>query len=124
MAYYAFLDENNIVTEVIPGKDEGEDGVDWEKWYGDFKNQVCKRTSYNTQANKHTGGKEPFRKNFGRVGFFYDQDKDAFIPPKRFPSWSLDENTFTWKAPVQRPDAENFYRWDEDTLSWILVPKE
>jgi len=54
MAHYAFLDENNIVTEVIPGKNENEDDIDWEQWYGDFRGQVCKRTSYNTQGNIHT----------------------------------------------------------------------
>jgi hypothetical protein len=62
MAHYAFLDENNIVTEVIAGKDEGEDGIDWEKYYGEFRGQKCKRTSYNTVGGFHNGSGVPYRK--------------------------------------------------------------
>ena len=84
MAYYAFLDENNIVTEVISGKDETEliDGLTPEEWYGNFRGQTCVRTSYNTQKNVHSNGGTPFRKNYAGIGFFYDENRDAFIPPK------------------------------------------
>ena len=122
MAHYAFLDKNNIVTEVIVGKDEGEDGVDWEKHYGDFRGQLCKRTSYNTYGNQHPDGK-PFRKNYAGIGFSYDPVRDAFIPPKPYPSWLLNEQTCTWDPPTPSPiPSENRgYCWDEGTLSWVEV---
>jgi hypothetical protein len=82
VAHYAFLDENNIVTEVIVGKDEGEDGIDWEAYYGAFRGQVCKRTSYNTRGGVHTLGGTPLRKNYAGIGYTYDSERDAFIPPK------------------------------------------
>ena len=71
MGHYAFLDENNIVTEVITGKDENEvvEGIsDWETYYGEFRGQVCKRTSYNTYHNEHKLGGTPFRKNYAGIG--------------------------------------------------------
>ena len=75
MAHYAFLDDNNIVTEVITGIDETEliEGLDTETWYGNFRGQVCKRTSYNGNI----------RKNYAGIGYSYDETRDAFIPPKR-----------------------------------------
>lgn len=87
MAHYAFLDEENIVTQVIVGKDENEpdnDGniVDWEQYYGDFVGQVCKRTSYNTVANKHLLGGTPFRGNYGQIGWYYDSELDGFVIQK------------------------------------------
>ena len=82
MAHYAFLDSNNVVTDIIPGKNEGEDGVDWEQYYGEFRGQVCKRTSYNTVGNVHSNGGTPFRKNYAGIGYTYDANRDAFIPPK------------------------------------------
>jgi len=119
MAHYAFLDENNIVTEVIVGKDEGEDGVDWEAHYGAFRGQTCKRTSYNTHNGIHSGGGIPFRKNYAGIGYTYNAGLDAFIPPKPFESWSLDEQTCLWGAPVPYPTDGNRYLWDENTLSWV-----
>jgi hypothetical protein len=111
MAHYAFLDKNNIVTEVITGIEETEliEGLDTETWYGNFRGQVCKRTSYNGNI----------RKNYAGIGFTYDFDLDAFIPPKPFESWVLDEDTANWQAPVPMPDGN--YRWDEETLSWLEV---
>ena len=96
MAHYAFLDENNIVTEVIPGKDEGEDGIDWEQWYGNFRGQVCKRTSYNTFAGQHLNGGTPFRKNYAGIGYTYDPDRDAFIPPRPGITVEFNEETCQW----------------------------
>lgn len=114
MAYYAFLDEHSIVTDVIRGNDETPD-TDWETYYGDIKGQVCKRTSFNA----HNGN--GFRKNFAGVGYAYDNLLDAFIPPKPFASWLLDTNTCQWDAPVPAPsfdEATQQIDWNEETLSW------
>lgn len=118
MAHYAFLDENNIVTEVIVGKNEGEEGVDWEAHYGAFRGQTCKRTSYNTHGGQHPNN-NPFRKNYAGIGYTYDQTRDAFIPPQPFSSWGLNENTCLWEPPVPYPNDGNFYQWDEATTSWV-----
>lgn len=111
MAHYAFLDENNIVTEVIVGIDETEliEGLDPETWYGNFRGETCKRTSYNGNI----------RKNYAGIGFTYDAERDAFIPPQPFASWILDEATCHWEAPVAKPDNDKMYTWDEQSLSWI-----
>jgi len=118
MAHYAFLDDNNIVTEVIVGKNEGEDGIDWEQHYGDFRGQVCKRTSYNTQAGVHTAGGTPYRKNYAGIGYSYDASRDAFVPPKPFESWSLNETSCIWEPPVAYPTDDKTYSWNESTTSW------
>jgi len=119
MAHYAFLDSNNIVTEVIVGKDEGEDGVDWEQWYGEFRGQVCKRTSYNTIGNVHSNGGTPYRGNYAGIGYIYRSDIDAFISQQPYPSWTLNSN-FLWQAPVDMPTDGGMYSWDEITTSWVL----
>ena len=103
MAHYALLDENNIVLQVITGKDEGEkrDGVtvDWEEWYKDFHEVAdCKRTSFNTQCNQHLLGGTPFRGNYAGEGMTYDSENDVFLDVKPYPSWVLDSDTWTWKA--------------------------
>jgi hypothetical protein len=121
MAHYAFLDGNNIVTEVIVGKNEGEEGIDWEQWYGEFRGQVCKRTSYNTQGGVHTSGGEPYRKNYAGIGYSYDAERDAFIPPKPFDSWLLNEDSCLWEAPVPHPTDGGFYNWNEETQNWDAV---
>ena len=122
MAHYAFLDENNIVTEVIVGKDES--NFDWEQQYGSFRGQVCKRTSYNTQGGVHKLGGTPFRKNYAGIGFKYDVDRDAFIPPKPYASWELNEDTCLWDPPTPYPDDGGRYIWNEETTSWDLVEEE
>lgn len=119
MAYYAFLNEDNVVTEVIVGKQEGENGVDWEQLYGSLRNQVCKRTSYNTKGGVHVNGGTPFRKNFASIGYTYDSERDAFIPPKPFDSWVLNEETCQWHSPIPRPTGDQHYIWDEDTKTWL-----
>lgn len=121
MAHYAFLDANNIVTNVIVGKDEGDDHVDWEEHYGQFCGQVCKRTSYNTRGGVHSGGGTPFRKNYAGIGYRYDKQRDAFIPPQPFASWLLDDNTCLWQPPIPMPDDEQNYQWDEPSLSWVAI---
>ena len=122
MAHYAFLDQNNVVTEVIVGKNEGEDGVDWEAHYGLFRGQTCKRTSYNTVANQHPNG-TPFRKNYAGIGYTYDESRDAFIPPKNFNSWVLNEQTCVWEAPVAMPEDGGLYSWDENNQTWVEVQR-
>jgi hypothetical protein len=114
MAHYAFLDDNNVVTEVIVGRHEYEtvDGIsDWEAYYGEFRNQRCVRTSYNGNI----------RKNYAGIGYTYDADLDAFIPPQPYPSWVLNETTCLWDAPVLYPDDGLSYTWDEASQSWQEV---
>jgi hypothetical protein len=109
MAHYAFLDENNIVTEVIVGRNEWEivDGItDWEKAYGAIRGQVCVRTSYNNNI----------RKQYAGIGYTYDFVADVFISPQPYPSWTLDSN-HDWQAPKDKP--EGFYYWDEDLGDWV-----
>ena len=113
MAHYAFLDENNVVTEVITGIEETEliEGLDPETWYGNFRNQVCKRTSYNHNI----------RKQYAGIGFIYNADADVFIAPKPFASWLFDSN-YDWKAPAPRPTDGKIYAWDEASLAWVVSP--
>jgi hypothetical protein len=98
MAHYAFLNENNVVTDVITGIDETEliEELDPETWYGNFRGQVCKRTSYNTIKNKHLLEGTPFRKNYASIGYTYNGERDAFIPPKPEGNFVLDEETCDW----------------------------
>jgi hypothetical protein len=133
MAYYAFLDENNIVTEVIAGINEDEtddlpDGFDsWEAWYGDFRGQTCKRTSYNTLNNAHTDSGTPFRGNYAGIGFTYDETNDVFIGTKPYNSWVVDETKWEWKAPIDKPDDSKRYTWDEsayqedNSTGWVVA---
>ncbi len=97
MGYYAFLNLQNEVVEVIVGKNENEDGIDWEIWYGEFKGMQCKRTSYNTYGGVHSNGGIPFRKNYAGVGYIYDPVRDAFIPPKPSINAVLNEETCLWE---------------------------
>ena len=111
MAHYAFLDENNIVTEVIVGINETEliEGLDTETWYGNFRGQTCKRTSYNGNI----------RKNYAGIGYTYDPVADHFFAPQPYPSWTLDADA-KWNAPTPMPVEEGkFFTWDEPTLSWV-----
>lgn len=123
MAHYAFLDANSVVTEVIVGKDEGEGGVDWEQYYGQLRGKVCKRTSYNTKNGANGRNNKQFRKNFAGVGYTYDAVRDAFIPPKPFASWTLDEKTCAWVAPTPMPKGKATYFWNEATLSWLEIKR-
>jgi hypothetical protein len=113
MAHYAFLDEHNVVTEVITGKDETEpiEGLDTETWYGNFRGQRCVRTSYNGNI----------RKQYAGVGYTYDEVSDEFVQPKPFLSWILNSNN-DWEPPVPRP--QGYVEWSEETLSWELTDSE
>lgn len=122
MAHYALLDENRVVTEVFVGRNEDDPPGNWEDYYG------AKRTSYNTRGGVYfcSDGVTPyqdqskaFRKNFAGIGFTYDEQRDAFIPPKLFESWILNESTCCWEAPVPMPQDGRFYMWNEENLSWI-----
>jgi len=110
MAHYAFLDTNNVVTEVIAGIDETEliEGLDTETWYGNFRNQVCKRTSYNNRI----------RKQYCGIGFIYLPDADVFVAPQPFPSWTLDAN-HDWQPPTPKPEGD--YAWFEPNQVWIEI---
>lgn len=121
MAHYAFLNMQNIVTEVIVGKDETDGPTNWEMHYGNFREQVCKRTSYNTKGGVHANGGTPFRKNYAGIGYTYDETRDAFIPPKPYDSWVLDEQSCLWEAPVAYPDDGEMYTWNEELGTWDLV---
>jgi hypothetical protein len=113
MAHYAFLDENNVVIEVITGIDETEkiEGLSPENWYENFKGKKCVRTSYNGNI----------RKNFAGIGMTYDTTFDAFIPIKPFSNWKLDYDKFTWVPPIARPeDIEGFvWLWSQSNNEWI-----
>jgi hypothetical protein len=113
MAHYAFLDDNNIVSDVITGIDETEliEGLDTETWYGNFRGQVCKRTSYNGN----------YRKNYASIGFTYDSERDAFIAPKPFSKWVIDEETCKWKSPIDYPDDGQNYLWNDNLGAWELM---
>ena len=125
MAHYAFLNQNNIVTEVIVGKNEGEEGINWEQQYGSFRGQICKRTSYNTQGGVHIKGGTPFRKNYAGIGFTYDENRDAFIPPKpNYSSWILNENTCQWEAPIPYPTDGQMYGWNESIINWEVKTRQ
>ena len=115
MAHYAFLNMQNIVTEVIVGKDETDGPTNWEIHYGNLREQVCKRTSYNTRGGIHINDGTPFRKNYAGIGFTYDYARDAFIPPKPYNSWTLNANTCLWEAPVAYPNDGQLYTWNEET---------
>ena len=123
MAHFAEIDSNNIVTRVLvvdnSQEDNGQDflantlglGGTWIK------------TSYNTQGGVHTSGGTPLRKNYAGIGYTYDSARDAFIPPKPYESWVLDEDTCIWEPPTPRPIATSGqeYTWDEDQKTWVLL---
>jgi hypothetical protein len=108
MAHYAFLDKNNIVTEVIVGIDETEliEGLDPETWYGNFKGQKCVRTSYNSKI----------RGTYAAVSYSYNETEDIFIAPQPYPSWI--RNGSFWQPPTPRPE-EGHWVWDEEAGEWL-----
>jgi hypothetical protein len=112
MAHYAVLDNNNIVTLVHVGKDEDEGDTNWEEYYG------AKRTSFNTSGGVHANDDTPFRKNYAGIGYTYDEERDAFIPPQPYASWTLNEDTCLWDSPVPYP-SEGVHEWDEDNQEWV-----
>jgi hypothetical protein len=129
MASFAKIGLNNKVIEVLSVVNEvlhDSNGVEQESIGIDFLTKltgwaIWKQTSYNTHGGVHDNGGTPFRKNHAGIGFTYDEDRDAFIPPKPFPSFILNETTCFWEAPVAYPQDDNKYSWNEQTLSWDLV---
>jgi len=130
MAYFAKLGIGNIVEQVISINNTvitNANGVEQEQLGVDFINKlyntrdVWKQTSYNTIGGVHSSNGTPLRKNFAGIGFQYDQQRDAFIAPKPFNSWILNEDTCLWEAPVAKPQDDNKYRWNESTLTWDIV---
>ena len=130
MAHYALLDENNIVVNVITGRNEDEivDGIsDWETYYSQIHGMACKRTSYNTNANQHKLGGTPFRYNYAQIDGFYDPVKDGFIPFVIYKGWVLDPETLIWVPPTPMPseeglaEGETWYWYDPDD-EWRVMP--
>ncbi len=121
MAHYALLNYQNIVTKVCTGKNEDETDTNIELVYQHMFGQLCKRTSYNTRGGIHANGGTPFRKNYAGIGYTYDESRDAFIPPKPFDSWTLNEDSCLWEAPVAMPDDGQIYTWNEETTTWDLI---
>lgn len=121
MAHFAEIDENNVVIRVLVVDDLHEaDGHNFlSNTLGLGGTWV--KTSYNTSAGEHRLGGTPFRKNYAGEGMIYDLERDAFYLPQPYPSWTLNENTCLWEAPVVYPDDENAYKWNEETTSWELV---
>jgi len=122
MAHYAELNHENIVIRVIPGPDETiQSGL--EQLYLMQTGNIWKRTSYNTYGGRHPENR-PFRKNYAGIGYKYDAQRDAFIPPQPFPSWTLNEDTCLWEAPIFIPQDGQRYYWDETTTNWVVRQPE
>jgi hypothetical protein len=115
MAHFAKLDAKNEVVFVTAGRDDEVEGELTLR-----TGAVYKQTSYNTRGGVHLLGGTPLRKNYAGIGYTYDQNRDAFIPPKPFASWTLNEDTCLWEPPVPYP-ADGMYTWDEETTTWKEV---
>ena len=126
MASFAKIGLNSKVIEVLSVNNEvlkDADGVERETIGIDFLTKltgypVWKQTSYNTYGGVHSSGGVPLRKNYAGIGYTYDEDKDAFIPPKLYASWILNENIWLWEAPVAYPTDGKVYYWDEELTNW------
>lgn len=124
IAHYAEIDNSGTVLRVLVVSDE-QDARGQEFLADDLGlGGTWKKTSYNTQGGVHTLGGTPFRKNYAGVGYTYDAGRDAFIPPKPFASWTLNETTCLWDAPVAYPNDGKIYTWNEDNLSWDEVTND
>ena len=112
MSHFAKV-ENGIVTQVIVAEQNVIDsGIFGDGWV---------QTSYNTHGGVHANGNTPLRKNYAGVGYTYDSQRDAFISPQPYPSWTLVEDTCLWSAPVPMPIDDKFYSWDETSLTWVEI---
>jgi hypothetical protein len=126
MAHFALIDENNKVTRVMAVENA------YEHRGEEFLSVDCNmpgrwiQTSRHTHRGQHYKGKEPLRMNYAGIGFTYDEQRDAFIPPKPFPSWTFNEDECSWDAPTPMPtiDDRDFYRWNEAELKWIKLDTE
>jgi hypothetical protein len=127
MAHYAVINSDNVVTQVFVGKDENEGVMDWENYYSQGIDGYVLRTSYNTHAGVHYDAEtnqpsenqlKAFRKNYAGIGYSYDVTRNAFIPPKPFNSWNLDEESCLWQPPIPLPEDGNVYKWNEEQQAW------
>jgi hypothetical protein len=127
MAHFAKIDDSGTVVFVTAGRDE-DDGKELE--ISERTGDTYRQTSYNTKGGIHyksdciTHSKDQskaLRKNYAGIGYTYDESRNAFIPPKPYPSWALNEDTCLWDAPTARPDDGKIYTWNEDTTSWDEV---
>ena len=128
MAHFAKLDSSNKVMAVHVLDNQNtldEEGNESEEVGIQFLTNLhghamWKQTSYNTHRGQHPNDK-PLRKNYCGIGYDYDEERDAFIPPQSYPSWVLDEDTCVWKAPVAKPNDGKKYYWDEENTQWVEV---
>jgi len=131
MAHFAKIGLNekvtavhSVVNEVLKdsnGIEQESIGIQFLKNLYNEPNAIWKQTSYNTINGVHSLGGTPFRKNYAGIGYTYDEQRDAFIPPKPYNSWILNEDTCNWEAPIARPDDNNIYKWNEEILNWELM---
>ena len=130
MASFAKIENNIVITvesvvnEVLKdsnGVEQENIGIEFLRTLYNEPNAIWKQTSYNTKGGVHTEGGIPFRKNHASIGYTYDEDRDAFIAPKPFNSWVLNEETCLWEAPIAMPQDGNMYTWNESTLTWDIV---
>ena len=124
MAHFSKLGIGNIVEAVhVVSNDIAtteQAGIDFLNNLYKTPYQVWKQTSYNTRGNVHALGGTPFRKNYGAIGYYYDQTRDAFLEKKPFLSWTLNETTCLWEAPTAYPTDGQFYDWNEENQTWDL----
>ena len=130
MASFAKINSENIVTTVVSvvnevikdsnGVEQEVTGVQFLKNLYNEPNAIWKQTSYNTHGNIHSSGGTPFRKNHAGIGYTYDSQRDAFIPPKPYNSWVLNEETCNWNAPIAYPNDGQRYSWNEENQNWTL----
>jgi hypothetical protein len=109
MSHFARIGENNIVTQVIVAEQD----------FIDMIGGTWMQTSYNTYGGVHLLGGTPLRKNYAGIGYTYDPIRDAFIPPKPYPYWKLNEDTCLWESPIPYPQDDKNYYWDEENLLWV-----
>jgi hypothetical protein len=130
MAYFAkiknniVIDVNCIVNEVIKdlnGVEQEQLGINFLRTFYNESDAIWKQTSYNTVGGVHKLGGTPFRKNYAGIGYVYDSQRDAFIAPKPFNSWILNETTCIWEAPIAYPVDNNIYKWNEEIQNWELI---
>jgi hypothetical protein len=114
MAHFAKVLNGNVLQVIVAEKEFFDTFVDSSpgEWI---------QTSYNTHGGVHKNGYTPLRKNYAGIGYTYDAQRDAFIPPQPFPSWTLNETTCLWDAPVAYPTDGEWYQWDEATTSWVVI---
>jgi hypothetical protein len=130
MASFAKIENNIIITvesvvnDVLKdsnGVEQESIGIEFLRTLYNEPNAIWKQTSYNTIGGVHSSGGTPFRKNHAGIGYTYDSQRDAFISPKPYNSWILNEDTCLWNPPIDKPNDGNKYKWNEETLNWELI---